>query len=158
MATAPYSNERSNTILVVEDEVMIRSIVRIVLERMGHIVLEAVDGADGLTISRNYSGPIDLVISDVRMPRMDGPEMVSHLQTERPGIKVLLISAYSTQSLLSDLTVEFLAKPFLPATIANKVQEILSRGPGSLIRRDWPQQEDRLPEAAKISAPLSRRG
>ena len=131
MATTPFRNEPSKTILVVEDYDMIRSIVRIVLERMGHVVLEASDGVDGLTASRNFIGRIDLVISDVRMPKMDGPEMVSRLQIERPDIKVLLISAHSTESVPPDLREDFVAKPFLPAAIEKKVQEILARDPAS---------------------------
>ena len=119
MATTPGRNERSKTILVVEDADTIRSIVRIVLERMGHVVLEACDGADGLIVSRNFSGPIDLVVSDVTMPKMDGPEIISRLQPERPGIKVLFISACPTESVLAQ---DFLAKPFLPAAIEKKVQ------------------------------------
>ena len=158
MATTPYRNERSNTILVVEDEATIRSIVRIVLERMGHIVLEAGDGADGLTVSRNFSGRIDLVVSDVRMAKMHGPEMVSHLQAERPGIKVLFISAFPTQSLPCDLTGEFLAKPFLPAAIEKTVREMFASETAPLARREWRLQKDRLLEMGKISAPLSRRG
>src|SRR6516164_7708115 len=76
MGSKPYRKERSKTILVVEDDDMIRFILRIVLGRMGYVVLEARDGADGLTVSRNFRGRIDLVVSDVRMPKMDGPEMV----------------------------------------------------------------------------------
>jgi len=132
MGSKPDRKERSKTILVVEDDDLIRSIVRIVLERLGYVLLEACDGADGLIVSRNFSGRIDLVVSDVKMPIMDGPEMVSRLQVERPGIKVLLISAYSTQSLPPELTKDFLPKPFLPAGIEQKVQEIFARDVASL--------------------------
>jgi CheY-like chemotaxis protein len=142
MGTSQCRNARSNTILVVEDEATIRSIVRIVLERKGHIVLEAGDGMDGLTVSRAFSGRIDLVVSDVRMPKMDGPEMVSRLRAERPGIKILLMSAYFTQSLPSDTTEEFLAKPFLPADIEKKVQEMLAPDQPLLAGGNWPQQKN----------------
>ena len=125
MAETPHRNERCRTILVVEDEAAIRNVLRFVLRRMGHTVLEAGDGAEGLTISRNFNGRIDLFISDVRMPKMDGPAMARHLQTERPGIKALFISAYSTQSLSPDLTERFLHKPFLPSAIEEKVRELL---------------------------------
>jgi two-component system, cell cycle sensor histidine kinase and response regulator CckA len=125
---------------------------------MGHVLLEACDGADGITVSRNFSGRIFLVVSDVKMPKMDGPEMVSRLQAERPGIKVLFISAYSTQSLPPDLTEDFLPKPFLPAAIEKKVQEVFARDPASLGRRNWPHRNDRFLEVAKISTPRSRRG
>ena len=91
MATTPSRNEQSKTILVVEDEATIRYILHSVLGRMGHVVLEASNGAEGLNVSQTFNGRIDLVIRDVRMPKMDGPEMVRRIQAERPGIKVLLI-------------------------------------------------------------------
>ena len=99
MAATPYFNERTCTILVVEDEALIRDFLRNVLRRMGHAVLEARDGAEGLTVSRNFSGRIDLVIADVRMPKVDGLTMVRLLQAKRPAMKVLLISGDSAESL-----------------------------------------------------------
>ena len=123
---------------------------------MGHVLLEACDGAEGLTVSRNFSGGIDLVVSDVRMPKMNGPEMISRLQTERPGIRVLFMSAYSTQSLPPDLREDFLPKPFLPAAIEKKVQEVFARDPASLGRRNWPHRNDRFLEVTKVSTPRSR--
>ena len=127
MTTAPYFNERSFTILVVEDEALIRDFLHIVLTRMGHVVLEARDGAEGLTVSRNFNGRIDLVIADVRMPKVDGPTMVRLLQAKRPGMKVLLISGDSAESVPNDSMKNFLHKPFPPAAIAQKVQELLAR-------------------------------
>ena len=127
MAAAPYFNERSFTILVVEDEALIRDLLHIVLERMGHVVLEARDGAEGLTVSRNFNGRIDLVISDVRMPKVDGPTMVRLLQAKRPAMKVLLISGDSAESLPNDSRKNSLHKPFPPAAIEQKVQEMLAR-------------------------------
>ena len=126
MTATPYFNERSFTILVVEDEALIRDFLHIVLTRMGHVVLEARDGAEGLTISRNFNGRIDLVISDVRMPKVDGPTMVRLLQTKSPGMKVLLISGDSAESLPNDSRKNFLHKPFSPAVIEQKVQEMLA--------------------------------
>jgi two-component system, cell cycle sensor histidine kinase and response regulator CckA len=130
MATTPYRNGRSCTILVVEDEAIIRYILHVVLKRMGHVVLEACDGAEGLTVSRKFNKRIDLVIADIRMPRMDGPTMVRQLQAERPEMKVLLISGYSVESVPTDLMEDFLHKPFLPAAIEQKVQEMLAREKG----------------------------
>jgi two-component system, cell cycle sensor histidine kinase and response regulator CckA len=130
MATTPYRDGRSCTILVVEDEAIIRYILQVVLKRMGHVVLEACDGAEGLAVSRKFNKRIDLVIADIRMPRMDGPTMVRQLQAERPGMKVLLISGYSVESVPTDLMEDFLHKPFLPAAIEQKVQEMLTREKG----------------------------
>ena len=127
MAATPYCNERRSTILVVEDEALIRDFLHIVLKGMGHVVLEARDGAEGLTVSRNFNGRIDLVIADVRMPKVDGPTMVRLLQAKRPGMKVLLISGDSAESLPNDSRKNFLHKPFPPAVIEQKVQEILAR-------------------------------
>jgi len=127
MAGALYRNGRNRTILIVEDEAVIRDVLHIVLKRMGHVVLEARDGEEGLTVSRNFNERIDLVISDIRMPRMDGPTMVRHLQAERPNVEVLLISGYSAETVPNDLMKDFLHKPFLPAAIEQKVQEMLSR-------------------------------
>jgi two-component system, cell cycle sensor histidine kinase and response regulator CckA len=112
---------------VIEDEAAIRNLLLIILQRMGHIVLEARDGAEGLTVAREFNDRIDLVIADIRMPRMDGPTMARQLQAERPGMKVLLISGYSAESVPNDLTKDFLHKPFLPAAIEQKVQEMLAR-------------------------------
>jgi len=135
MSITPNRNERSKTILVVEDEATIRYILRVVLGRMGHVVLEASNGAEGLNLSRTFNGRIDLVISDVRMPKMDGPKMVSRIQAERPGIRVLLISAYSPESMPPDVAEDCLAKPFLPAAIEKKVQKMLARDAASLGER-----------------------
>jgi len=127
MGATPYFNERSRTILVVEDEALIRDSLRIVLKRMGHVVLEARDGAEGLTVSRNFNGRIDLVISDVRMPKVEGPTMVRLLAAKRPGMKVLLISGDSAESVPNGWMKNFLHKPFPPAAIEQRVQEMLAR-------------------------------
>src|SRR5215472_12618982 len=126
MAATSYFNERICTVLVVEDEALIRDSLYIVLNRMGHVVLEARDGAEGLTVSRNFNGRIDLVIADVQMPKIDGPTMVRLLQAKRPGMKVLLISGDSPDSLPNASKKNFLHKPFLPNAIEQKVQEILA--------------------------------
>jgi two-component system cell cycle sensor histidine kinase/response regulator CckA len=105
---------------------VIRDILRIVLKRMGHVVLEACDGQEGLTISRKFNERIDLVISDIRMPKMDGPTMVRHLQADRPDVKVSLTSGYSDESVPNDLMKDFLHKPFLPTVIEQKVHELLA--------------------------------
>ena len=127
MAATSYFNERTSTVLVVEGEALIRDFLHIVLNRMGHVVLEARDGAEGLTVSRKFNGHIDLVIADVQMPKIDGLTMVRLLQAKRPGMKVLRISGDSPESLPNDSRKNFLHKPFPPAAIEQKVQEMLAR-------------------------------
>ena len=126
MTATPCFHERSCTILVVEDEALIRDTLYIILKRMGHVVLEARDGAEGLIVSRKFNGRIDLVIADVRMPKMDGLTMVRLLKTKRPGMKALLISGNSTESVPNDRMKNFLHKPFPPDAIEQKVQEMLA--------------------------------
>lgn len=125
MAPTPNRNRRSRTVLIVEDEGVIRHVLHKVLKRMRHVVLEARDGEEGLTVSREFNHRIDLVITDIWMPRMDGPTMVRHLQAERPDIKVLLISGHWAESVPNDLRKKFL--PFLPAAIGQKIQQMLAR-------------------------------
>lgn len=127
MAPTPHHNGRRKTVLIVEDEAVIRDVLHKVLKRMGHVVLEACDGEEGLTVSRKFNERIDLVIADIQMPRMDGPTLARHLQADRHGMKVLLISGYSAESVPKDLMKDFLNKPFLPSAIEQKVQEMLAR-------------------------------
>ena len=75
-------------ILVADDEALIRNLVTLLLQHEGYFVLSAADGHEGLEVSRKYPGPIDLVITDVQMPRLNGTDLCAHLIEERPGIRV----------------------------------------------------------------------
>jgi CheY-like chemotaxis protein len=79
-------------ILVADDNALVRNLVTLMMQREGHLVLSAADGHEGLDLSRQYPGTIDLVITDVQMPRMNGTDLCGHLLEERPGIKVLVMS------------------------------------------------------------------
>ena len=76
-------------ILVADDDVIIRNLVTILMQLEGYLVVAAADGQEGLELSRKYSGKIDLVITDMEMPRLNGSDLCAHLLEERPGIKVL---------------------------------------------------------------------
>src|SRR5215208_726823 len=88
------SNPDQTVILVAEDEVVVRNVVRIVLEGQGYFILAANDGQEALTISRQYPGIIHALLSDVKMPKMDGLQLRETILRERPGIKVLLMSGH----------------------------------------------------------------
>ena len=118
------------TILVVDDEAGVRIMVARMLSLSGYSVVSAQSGEEALSIVREYAAPIDLVLTDVRMPEMMGPEMVVKLRELRPGIRVMYMSAYSRDVLpegAQDTDVPFLNKPFTMRTLALSIVETLRR-------------------------------
>jgi CheY-like chemotaxis protein len=121
---------RGETLLFVEDEPDVRSLGRQALEASGYTVLEAGDGAEGLRLAEGHPGPINLVVTDVVMPELNGHELVTRLRRTRPEIKVLYMSGYIDDTALDQDALEnagLLRKPFGPTTLASRVHEILSR-------------------------------
>jgi len=127
----PAPSEGTETVLVVEDEDVIRLLVCGVLKKAGYSVLEAKNGTEALLVAERYSGGIDLVISDVVMPSMGGAELAERLSVSRPGIKVMFMSGYTSNTILDHCLLAsnaaFLEKPFVPTTLARKVLEVLGR-------------------------------
>jgi signal transduction histidine kinase/CheY-like chemotaxis protein len=124
----------SETVLLVEDEAPVRRIVEEMLTRNGYRVLAAADGLAALEVSRAHDGPIDLVITDVVMPRMNADELIAQLDAERPGIPILFISGY-VDDVISRYGVEtwsrrLLGKPFVEAELLEKIREILDTAEG----------------------------
>jgi len=119
----------TETVLVVEDEVSVRSLVRGVLESRGYRVLEASHGADALSISDQHGGPIHLLLTDVVMPEMSGRDLASRVMPRRPEIRVLYMSGYTDDAIVHngvlDAGTAFLQKPFTPDALARKVREVL---------------------------------
>jgi len=121
---------RRSVILVAEDEAVIRELITLVLRRDGHVVLSADDGEEGLELSRKYPGKIDLVITDVNMPRMNGIDLYGQLIKERPGIKVLVMSGMDIGKIVTQkANALFLPKPFNGETLKAKVCKILAAAP-----------------------------
>jgi CheY-like chemotaxis protein len=123
----------TETILVVEDQDAVRAFARHVLQTAGYTVLEARDGEDGLRAARQCQGPIHLVVTDVVMPRMGGPQLAELLARERPGLRVLFVSGYAGDAITSrgapGVGSAFLGKPFDPVRFARRVRELLDAGP-----------------------------
>lgn len=116
------------TILIVEDEDPVRMFARRALENKGYRVLEADSGEAGLDILNSTEGDIDLLITDVVMPNMDGPALVNEARKKRPDVPVIFISGYAEDMFRKDLEAEefqFLPKPFTLKDLAETVKEIL---------------------------------
>ena len=118
------------TVLVVEDEEMVRTLAATIL-RQRYTVLEAGGGDEALRLVQQYAGPIHLLVSDVRMPGMSGPQLVERLRPIRPGLKALFISGYPDDALLQQRLSEpgtaFLPKPFSPEALGRTVRELLGQ-------------------------------
>jgi nitrogen-specific signal transduction histidine kinase len=119
----------TETILLVEDEESVRHLVRDTLSAKGYQVVEAENGETGMAAAARHQGNIDLVITDVVMPGMGGREMVKQLIETRPETKVLYLSGYTEDAIVSDGSIEkgtaFLQKPFTLQSLSRKVREVL---------------------------------
>jgi PAS domain S-box-containing protein len=119
----------TETVLFVEDEPALRSFGQQVLERQGYRVLAAIDAADALHRYREVEGDLHLLITDVVMPGLSGPELSRRLEGLCPGLKVLYMSGYADDAILRygvrEQSVSFLHKPFSPEVFARKVREVL---------------------------------
>lgn len=119
----------SGTILLVEDEFSIRNFAKRALEGKGYTVIESESGYEALSLIENIQQPIDVVISDVIMPKLDGVEFVTKLREKMPNIKVIFISGYAEDSLNNNINTDnktlFLAKPFTLKDLAAKVKKAL---------------------------------
>jgi len=118
---------QQSVILVADDEALVRNLVTLLMQHDGHFVLSAADGHEGLELSRKYPGAIDLLITDVDMPRMNGTDLWGHLAEERPGIKVLVMSGADIKEIVSqNANLPFLPKPFDGQTLKARVREVLA--------------------------------
>lgn len=129
---SPVSGELTGkeTILLVEDEEMVRELAVESLQRYGYTILEAPNGDKALSICEGYKGKIDLLITDVVMPGMNGIELARRFRDSRPGVPVLFMSGYAEDAVehLGDMADKqsFLQKPITPSNLSRKVREMFS--------------------------------
>jgi two-component system cell cycle sensor histidine kinase/response regulator CckA len=129
----------SNTVLVVDDEELVRSLVRRLLEAESCTVLEAEDGERALAIVERRNPPVNLVLTDLVMPRISGLEVVGAVRASRPELPVLVMSGFGssdeTRRALEGYGVAVVPKPFSPVALVDAVRDALleaaERAPGS---------------------------
>ncbi len=125
----------SETILLAEDEDMVRTLVKETLEREGYRVLAASNAAEARRLLEENAGPIQLLITDVVMPKMSGRDLARQISSVRPEIRVLYMSGYTDAAVVNSgilqKDVAFLQKPFTPMALSHKVREVLE-GAGGL--------------------------
>src|ERR1700687_2672884 len=127
-----YSLPRgSETILVAEDNEALRALLQVALESCGYTVLASPMGSEVLELPSRHDEPIALLVSDVVMPGMDGPELARRLAAIRPRLQVLLLSGYGPEPALLAAGIHFLQKPFRPSLLVATVREILDLAPAT---------------------------
>jgi CheY-like chemotaxis protein len=119
----------TETILLVEDEPALRGLTRRILESGGYTVIEASHGLEALERLEAHTGPLDLVLTDVVMPGMNGRELAGRVLERRPDVRVLYASGYTDDAILRhgvlDAASRFISKPYTPSELKRKVREVL---------------------------------
>ncbi len=119
----------SETVLLVEDEDVVRGLTRQILEQAGYEVVESARGKEAIRLYTESDRSIDLLLTDVVMPETSGKEVADQLTALKPGLKVLFMSGYTDEAIVHhgvlDSNIQFIQKPFTPAALARKVREVL---------------------------------
>jgi PAS domain S-box-containing protein len=142
----------SETILVAEDSESLREMAQEYLESMGYNVIAAASGEKALQWAKEFDGPIHLLLTDVVMPEMSGPELANQLASLRPGMKIIFTSGYTDDAIarqgILDPEVAFIQKPYRPRALAKKIRQVLNGSAGELAGSSG------VKEAASRRAPI----
>lgn len=129
----PANVAGTETILLVEDDDTVRALAQRVLAEQGYQVLPARDGEEALALCQMHAGPLHLVVTDVVMPRMSGPELAQALVARLPALHVLYVSGYMDDAIvrhgLIEASAPFLPKPYTPAMLLSRVRQVLDAPP-----------------------------
>jgi PAS domain S-box-containing protein len=131
----PARSLGNETVLLVEDEAGVRKLIRDILVAHGYKVLEAESGEGALSVVGGFGDRIDLLLTDIVMPKMSGWDLAEAMALLRPDTKVLFLSGYTNQVVVEhgvlEANAEFLQKPFTPETLARKIRTVLDRRRGT---------------------------
>jgi two-component system cell cycle sensor histidine kinase/response regulator CckA len=131
MNALSYIAKGSETVLLADDDPCVRTITRDILDMSGYTVIEAVDGKDGLERFIEHQDRVTILVFDVDMPGKNGRKAYEEIREIRPDIKVLFISGSTREAVLDgwdrSIKIEYLAKPFLPKELLQKIREILDK-------------------------------
>lgn len=122
-------NRGTEVILLVEDDQLVRNMCTVILSDLGYTLLEAENGEDALQVCSRFHGDIDLLLTDVVMPKMSGPDLAAKMQDLRPDIKVLFMSGYTENAIVKHGVlaedINFIHKPITPKSLSRTVREVL---------------------------------
>jgi CheY-like chemotaxis protein len=131
----PQTLSGAETILLVEDEEVLREMTARVLRRSGYTVLEAKNGDEALAVAKAHPSPVQLVLTDVVMPGLSGPKLVERFTAMQANVKVLYMSGYPDEAIVRRGVLEpgtaFLEKPFRMRALLGKIRELLGHGEGA---------------------------
>jgi two-component system cell cycle sensor histidine kinase/response regulator CckA len=123
----------SETILLAEDSDSLREMAKEYLESVGYRVIESASGKDALERAKAFEGIIHLLLTDIVMPEMSGPELAAQIAALRPGIRIIFTSGYTDDAIarqgILDPAVAFIQKPYRPKALARKIREVLAANP-----------------------------
>ena len=142
METDATSLRGTETILLAEDSNALREMAKEYLESVGYSVIESASGKDALEHAKEFSGIIHLLLTDIVMPEMSGPELAAELAAARPGIKIIYTSGYTDDAIarqgILDPAVAFIQKPYRPKALGRKIREVLDERSGTHIKKPSP--------------------
>ena len=129
--TLPSMEKGTETILVADDEASIRKLIRDTLEPLGYTIIEAADGEEAIALFNRTEAKIDMLLTDVIMPKMNGKKLAETLLAQSPQLKVLYMSGYTDNVIVHqgvlDNNVEFINKPLVPSILTKKIREVLAK-------------------------------
>jgi PAS domain S-box-containing protein len=129
VAASTAAGTGKETILLVEDDAQLRRTIHKILASLGYRVLDSSNGEEALSVCQSHDGPVDLILSDMVMPGLSGPEVVNLVKAYSPAARALFMSGYTDHALLRSGTglvgVNFIQKPFTPQALGAKVRGVL---------------------------------